>query len=65
MQMMELRRLEVSFDVGTNLDNANMLTQNRVAQASPFLPPEVTALGVTTKKSLTFPAHARISFFSK
>ena len=29
-------RLEVSFDVGTNLDNANMLTQNRVAQASPF-----------------------------
>jgi HAE1 family hydrophobic/amphiphilic exporter-1 len=48
-------RLEVSFDVGTNLDNANMLTQNRVAQASPFLPPEVTALGVTTKKSLTFP----------
>lgn len=48
-------RLEVSFDVGTNLDNANMLTQNRVAQASPFLPPEVTSLGVTTKKSLTFP----------
>src|SRR6187549_2448363 len=48
-------RLEVSFDVGTNLDNANMLTQNRVSQASPFLPPEVTAQGVTTKKSLTFP----------
>lgn len=48
-------RLEVSFDVGTDLDNANMLTQNRVAQASPFLPPEVTSLGVTTKKSLTFP----------
>ena len=47
--------LEVSFDVGTNLDNANMLTQNRVAQASPFLPPEVTKLGVTTKKALTFP----------
>ena len=48
-------RLEVTFSVGTNLDNANMLTQNRVSQASPFLPPEVTALGVTTKKSLTFP----------
>lgn len=31
-------RLEVSFDVGTNLDNANMLTQNRVSQANPFLP---------------------------
>jgi hydrophobic/amphiphilic exporter-1 (mainly G- bacteria), HAE1 family len=48
-------RIEVSFEVGTNLDNANMLTQNRVSQASPFLPPEVTALGVITKKSLTFP----------
>jgi HAE1 family hydrophobic/amphiphilic exporter-1 len=48
-------RLEVSFEVGVNLDNANMLTQNRVSQASPFLPPEVTAQGVTTKKSLTFP----------
>ena len=47
--------LEVSFEVGTNLDNANMLTQNRVSQANPFLPPEVTQLGVTTKKSLTFP----------
>jgi HAE1 family hydrophobic/amphiphilic exporter-1 len=48
-------RLEVSFDVGTNLDNANMLTQNRVALANPFLPPEVTAMGVSVKKSLTFP----------
>ncbi len=48
-------RLEVSFEVGVNLDNANMLTQNRVSQANPFLPPEVTQMGVTVKKSLTFP----------
>jgi len=48
-------RLEVSFEVGTNLDNANMLTQNRVALANPFLPPEVNAMGVSVKKSLTFP----------
>jgi HAE1 family hydrophobic/amphiphilic exporter-1 len=48
-------RLEVSFEVGTNLDNAIMLTQNRVALANPFLPPEVTSMGVSTKKSLTFP----------
>ena len=47
--------LEVSFEVGTNLDNANMLTQNRVSQADPFLPPEVKDMGVTIKKSLTFP----------
>ncbi len=48
-------RLEVSFDVGTDLDNVNMLTQNRVALANPFLPAEVTAMGVSVKKSLTFP----------
>ena len=47
--------LQVSFDVGTNLDNANMLTQNKVSSANPFLPPEVISLGVNVKKSLTFP----------
>ncbi len=47
--------INVSFEVGVNLDNANMLTQNRVAMANPFLPPEVKAMGVNTKKSLTFP----------
>lgn len=48
-------QLQVSYEVGTDLDNANMLTQNRVSQANPFLPAEVTALGVSTIKSLTFP----------
>jgi hydrophobic/amphiphilic exporter-1 (mainly G- bacteria), HAE1 family len=47
--------LDVSFKVGTNLDNANMLTQNRVSQAQPFMPPSVKQYGITTKKSLTFP----------
>jgi len=47
--------LDVSFKVGTNLDNANMLTQNRVSQAQPFMPPSVKQFGITTKKSLTFP----------
>jgi HAE1 family hydrophobic/amphiphilic exporter-1 len=41
--------------VGTDLDKANMLTQNKVSQANPFLPPEVLNMGVTVKKSLTFP----------
>jgi HAE1 family hydrophobic/amphiphilic exporter-1 len=45
----------VSFDVGTDLDKANMLTQNRVSQANATLPPEVTKLGVVTQKSLAFP----------
>jgi HAE1 family hydrophobic/amphiphilic exporter-1 len=47
--------LNVSFEVGVDLDNANMLTQNRVSQANPSLPNEVKALGVSTKKSLVFP----------
>lgn len=47
--------LQVSFEVGTDLDKANMLTQNRVSSANPFLPPAVKELGVNVKKSLTFP----------
>ena len=47
--------IQVSFEVGTDLDKANMLTQNKVSQANPYLPPEVLNMGVTVKKSLTFP----------
>jgi len=47
--------LQVSFEVGTDLDNANMLTQNRVSQANAKMPIEVKNFGVTTKKSLVFP----------
>ncbi len=47
--------LEVSFDVGTNLDMANVLTQNRVSEAEASLPEEVKRLGVTVKKKLSFP----------
>ena len=47
--------LTVTFDVGTNLDNANMLTQNRVKQAEPFMPASVKQTGISIKKSLSFP----------
>ncbi len=47
--------IQVSFEVGTNLDNANMLTQNRVSAANPSLPAPVKNLGIFTKKSLAFP----------
>ncbi len=47
--------LRVAFDVGTNLDNANMLTLNRVNQAEAILPTEVKNMGVVTKKALAFP----------
>lgn len=42
--------LNVTFQVGMNLDVANTLTQNRVAQAQSRLPQEVVQQGVTVKK---------------
>jgi HAE1 family hydrophobic/amphiphilic exporter-1 len=47
--------LQVSFDVGSDLDMSNVLTQNRVNQATAFLPSSVKNYGVTVKKSLVFP----------
>ena len=47
--------IRVSFEVGTNLDMANVLVQNRVSEAQAALPEEVKRLGVTVKKSLSFP----------
>ena len=46
-------RLTVTFDVGTNLDIAQVLVQNRVAIAQPLLPDEVKRQGITTKKQST------------
>jgi hydrophobic/amphiphilic exporter-1 (mainly G- bacteria), HAE1 family len=46
-------RLTVTFDVGTNLDIAQVLVQNRVAIAQPLLPDEVKRQGLTTKKQST------------
>ncbi|MGF1581569.1 MAG: efflux RND transporter permease subunit [Gemmataceae bacterium] len=42
--------LTVTFEVGTNLDMAQVLVQNRVSTALPKLPSEVNQQGVTTKK---------------
>lgn len=42
--------LDVTFNVGTNLDMAQVLVQNRVAIAQSKLPEEVRRQGVTTKK---------------
>ncbi|HEY3520183.1 MAG TPA: multidrug efflux RND transporter permease subunit [Rhodanobacteraceae bacterium] len=52
--------LTVTFALGTDLDNAQVEVQNRVAQALPRLPEEVQRLGVTTQKSspdLTMVVH--------
>ncbi len=43
--------LTVTFELGTDLDAAQVLVQNRVSVAEPRLPEEVRRLGVTTSKS--------------
>lgn len=45
--------LTVTFEVGTDLDMATVLVQNRVAIAQSSLPSTVTRLGVTTQKQST------------
>src|SRR6476659_8489038 len=42
--------LDVTFELGTNLDTAQVLVQNRVSIAQAKLPDEVKRIGVTTKK---------------
>jgi HAE1 family hydrophobic/amphiphilic exporter-1 len=45
--------LTVYFEVGTDVDMATVLTQNRVAVAEPMLPEEVKRQGVKTQKKST------------
>ena len=45
--------LTVTFEVGTDLDKAQVLVQNRVAIAEPRLPEEVQRQGITAKKQST------------
>ncbi|MDK1377014.1 MULTISPECIES: multidrug efflux RND transporter permease subunit [unclassified Sinorhizobium] len=55
-----LMTLTVTFELGTDPDQAQQLVQNRVSQAEPRLPEEVRRLGVTTVKSspdLTLVVH--------
>ena len=52
--------LTVTFKLGTDVDDAQVQVQNRVAQALPKLPEEVRRLGVTTTKEspdLTMVVH--------
>jgi len=64
--------INVTFKLGTNLDNAQVLTQNRVAVALPRLPDAVQRLGVTVIKSspdllmvihLSSPDHSRDALY--
>ncbi|HEX5208119.1 MAG TPA: multidrug efflux RND transporter permease subunit [Steroidobacteraceae bacterium] len=52
--------LTITFRVGTDIDRAQVLVQNRVSQVLPRLPDEVRNLGVTTTKTspdLTMVVH--------
>lgn len=42
--------IQVAFELGTDLDKAEVQVQNRVANAEPRLPETVRRLGITTKK---------------
>jgi multidrug efflux pump len=64
--------ISVTFDIGTNLDTAQVQVQNRVAVAEPRLPADVRAIGVTVNKSspdimmvvhLYSPDHSRDTLF--
>src|SRR3974377_2192035 len=64
--------IAVTFDLGTNLDIAQVQVQNLVAIAQPRLPADVRNIGVTVIKSspdlllavnLYSPAHPRDSLF--
>ncbi|REJ88737.1 MAG: multidrug efflux RND transporter permease subunit [Planctomycetota bacterium] len=45
--------LTVTFELGTDMDMASVLVQNRVAIAEPKLPEDVRRQGITTKKKST------------
>jgi hydrophobe/amphiphile efflux-1 (HAE1) family protein len=45
-----LLTIDVTFELGTNIDTATVQTQNKVNLAMPTLPPEVQRVGVTVKK---------------
>ena len=42
--------LDITFEVGTELDMAQVLVQNRISQAEALLPEEVQRMGVTVEK---------------
>ncbi len=52
--------ITVTFKLGTDLDKAQVLVQNRVAIAQPRLPQEVQQVGVVTRKNSPRPPDGRV-----
>src|SRR6266853_1168840 len=55
--------LQATFDIDSNIDIDQVNTQNKVAQAQPFLPPDVSNYGLTYQQSTGLPLLA-ISLYS-
>jgi HAE1 family hydrophobic/amphiphilic exporter-1 len=51
-------QLTVTFDVDTDVNTDQVNVENRIAQASPNLPPDVTQFGTTIRKSTGLPLMA-------
>ena len=56
--------IAVSFELGTNLDIAQVQVQNRVAIAKPRLPVDVRNIGVTVQKVVARPDDGRAPLFA-
>ena len=56
--------ISVTFDIGTNLDIAQVQVQNRVAVAQPRLPADVRNIGVTVHKSFARHHDGRAPLFA-
>lgn len=48
-------QLQITFDIGTDVNMDQVNAQNRVSQASPNLPPDVNQYGLTVNKSFGLP----------
>ena len=57
--------LTVDFDVATDPNIDQVLTQMRFTQAQPQLPAEVKTFGVTVQKSLVRAVHVRRALFAQ
>jgi hydrophobe/amphiphile efflux-1 (HAE1) family protein len=55
-------QITVSFKQGTNVDQAQVLVQNRVSQAEPRLPEDVRRIGITVNKNS--PDFLMVAFFT-
>ena len=47
--------MQVTFDVESDIDKDNILTQNRLSQATPLLPAQVNQIGLTVRKANAAP----------